>query len=227
MSQIYESAYRTVGWEGLVELATYNMAVIFFFVLISSASIALYRLFQSKDLNLLMYLPVSDRSLFEAKFYETLGDTLRNMILPFPIFIALALVIYKICSPLQLIIFIIGLIFILIQITSISIIIGLLLGKITAKGKWSVISRITAVISALILLAVFMIYIQQKDSAVQINYYDIGFLDRIITVFPTSWLIKSMPYNNDITLRLTNGSAFFFINNNQPFIFLYTLQIKV
>ena len=210
MNQIYENVYQDVGWEGLARIATSNMAMIFFFVLVSSISIALYRLFQSKDLYLLMSLPVRDRSLFDAKFSESFGDTLRNMILPFPIFIALALVINKIFSPLQLIIFIIGFIFVLIQITSASMIIGLLLGKVTAKGKWSVISRIIAIISALILLAVFMIYIQQKDSTIRLNY-SIRYIDKIISFFPTSWLIKSVSYDEDIVSSLINGSAFFLL----------------
>ncbi|MGQ9611184.1 MAG: putative ABC transporter permease subunit, partial [bacterium] len=211
MSQIYENVYHTIGWEGLFNLASSNMAMIFFFVLISSASIALYRLFQAKDLNLLMSLPIHDRSLFEAKFSESFGDTMRNMILPFPIFIAFSLVIYKKLSLSYLVIFIVGLIFILIQITSISMIIGFLLGKITAKGKWSVISRITAVASAFILLVTFMIYIQQKDGTMQINYYNIRLINKIIAVFPTSWLIKSIAYNEDTISRFTYGSAFFLL----------------
>lgn len=210
MNQIYENVYQAVGWEGLTKLATSNMAMIFFFVLVSSISIALYRLFHSKDLNLLMSLPVHDKPLFNAKFSELFGDTLRNMILPFPIFVALALVINKVFSFLQLIIFIIGLIFILIQITGVSMIIGLLLGKVTAKGKWSVISRIIAVVSALILLAIFMIYIQQKDDAKPLSY-SIRYFDRIIFFFPTSWLIKSVSYDEDIISSLINGFAFFLL----------------
>jgi len=207
MSQIYGNAYQAFGLQGLAKIAVSNMAMIFFFVLISSISIALYRLFQSKDLPLLMSLPVNDRALFEAKFSESLGDTLRNMILPFPVFIAFALLVNKIFSPLQLIIFIIGLICILFQITSISIIIGLLLGKIISTGKLVIISRIIAIISALILLVVFMVYIQQADRVV-LKHNNIELLDKIIAVFPTSWLINIMPYNENVISRLTYSFAF-------------------
>ncbi len=210
MSLMYENVYQAFGWQGLAKLASSNMAMIFFFVLVSSVAIALYRLFQAKDIPLLMSLPVRDSSLFAAKFFESFGDTLRNMILPFPIFITFAFMSNKIFSFLQLILFITGLIFILIQITSISMIVGLLLGKITSKSKWSVISRITAILSALILLVVFMAYIQQTDNPAQINY-NIKLLDKLITLFPTSWLIKSMSYNENMILRITSGFAFFLL----------------
>lgn len=225
MSKIYGNVYQAFGLEGLAKIAGSNMAMIYFFVLISSTSIALYRLFQSKDLPLLMSLPVNDRSLFEAKFSESLGDTLRNMILPFPIFIAFALAINKAYSSLQLVIFIIGLICILFQITSISIIFGLLLGKITSTGKWAVISRIIAVISALILLIVFMIYIQQTDKTI-LKHHNVELLDKIIAVFPTSWLINIMPHNENVISRITYNSAFFLLTIISLFLAFLLFKLR-
>ena len=213
MSQIYTAVYNAFGWQYLVQLVNMNLAIIFFFVLISTASLTLYRIFQAKDLPLLMSLPTPDRSLFEAKLAESLSDTGRNMILPFPVCLALASLLIRIGSPFDVVIFFIGWAGVLLQLASLSIIIALVLGKAIAATRWTGSLRIIAVISAMAFLTIFMGYYYRADSGATVmpekNF--------VFFFLPTSWLIGTLGGNDTpIWTRILYGFGFMLMTAGCP-----------
>ena len=145
-------------------LVSANLSMIFFFVFVSAAALTLYRMFQAKDLPLLMSLPARDGSLFLAKLAGALTDVGRSMILPFPVCLAFASVMGEIRSPVAVIIFLIGWAGVMLQLASLSIVAALILGRIITSGRWMAILRTIAItVAALILLVIFMGYVHRAD----------------------------------------------------------------
>ena len=187
MQMMYSGLYSDHGWQAVVRLTSIQLAMAFFFVLVSTAALTSYRMFQAKDLPLLISLPTRSGSLFLTKLFDTLADTCRGMILPFPICIAFARIISKVISPFAAAAFIIGWIFILLQLACLSVIIALILGRIIAAGRWLGLLRIVAVVAAVIFLLIFMGHVLQDAMPLR-------WLDRFSIFFPTSWLIGILPY---------------------------------
>ncbi len=202
MEMMYNGLYGEHGWQAVVRLASIQLAMAFFFVLVSTAALTSYRMFQAKDLSLLISLPTRSGSLFLARLFETLADTCRGMILPFPICIAFARVISKAISPFAAAAFIIGWILILLQLACLSVIIALILGRIIAAGRWLGLLRIVAVVAAMVFLMVFMGHVLQ-------DAMPLGRLARFSAFFPTSWLIGILPYEGSaIWLCFLYGAGF-------------------
>ena len=182
------------GWQAVAHQASIHLAMVFFFVLIGTSALTSYRMFQAKDLPLLMSLPMRSGSLFLVKLSDTLSDTFRGMILPFPVCIALAAVIGKIISPFAAVAFIFGWIFVVLQLACLSIIIALILGRIIAKGRWVGLLRIVAVFTAIAFLLLFMGYFTR-------DALPLGRLNSISAFFPTSWLVGVLPHENYVIWR--------------------------
>jgi len=194
MEMMYSGLYSEHGWQAVARLASIQLAMAFFFVLVSTAALTSYRMFQAKDLPLLISLPTRSGSLFLAKLFETLSDACRGMILPFPICIAFARVISEAISPFAAAAFIIGWILILLQLACLSVIIALILGKIIAAGRWLGLLRIVAVLAAVAFLLLFIGYFAQSASP-------LGRLDSFSAYFPTSWLVGMLPHENYVIGR--------------------------
>jgi len=195
------SAMRTVygqisdsGWQAVARQAEVHLAMAFFFVLISTAALTSYRMFQAKDIPLLMSLPMQSSSLFLVKLSDTLSDTFRGMILPFPICVALATVIGKIISPFAAVAFVLGWIFVMLQLACLSIIIALILGRIIAKARWVGLLRIVAVFAAIAFLMLFMGYFTRDSLPLER-------LNSISAFSPTSWLVRMLPHENCVIWR--------------------------
>ncbi len=187
----YAEAYGNFQWKGLAQIVSANLAVVFFFVLVSTAALTLYRMFQAKDLPLLMSLPARDGSLFLAKSVESLADAGRSMILPSPICLAFVFVlISKVRSPFSALMFLIGWVIVMIQLVGLSVIISLILGRIFIAGRWAVVVRIALpFIAALAFLVIFFIgYVRSPDLGASSARL------ASLTVFsPTSWLLGVLP----------------------------------
>jgi len=207
MSTVYTRAYIESGAQAAMKLAASNMSIVFFFVLISTAALTLYRLFQSSDLTLLMSLPAQDKSIFAAKLLESLGDTARNMILPSPILIAYGSLVIRKGNLICAIVFFAGWIAILLQVSGLSLIVAVLFGRITVRGKWAVLSRIIAIFSALMLLLIFMGYIQGVDYIQAAKGRTLGSLS---IFFPSTWLLNLTFAEYPVSVRLTYAMSFAF-----------------
>ncbi len=213
MSHIYKTTYETYGWQKLSEIAIGNMAIICFFVFISTLVLTLYRLPQSKDVPLLMSLPVRDGAFFGVKIVEAFEDTLRGAILPLPIVIAFASVIAKIASPFYAVIFVIAWVFILLQIASLSLAFSLIIGRFVASPKWSYLLRVIAIVSALAIIMIFMRYYRDVDigsSPVPLLSMMSG--NSIFAFFPVTWLVDFIPHEgSNFFSQIRNGLGFVLI----------------
>lgn len=213
MSAIYGGVYTSHGWQTMSRLAGLNLAMIFFFILVSTAALTLYRMFQAKDLSLLMSLPTQDSSLFGVKIFESLADVGRNMILPFPICIAFISVIVRIKSPIYAAVFFIGWIGIAVQLASLSVIIALVLGKIIATRQWAGLMRIIAIIVVIIFLIMFMGYVQRAHLNMSLLDPDKDLpMARFMVLSapcPTTWLLKVIsPGDSGARIGLLHGMGF-------------------
>jgi ABC-2 type transport system permease protein len=225
MSQVYGMTYKTSGGQGLAGIAIGNMAVICFFVFISTLVLTLYRLPQSKDIPLFISLPIRDSALFGLKIIEAFEDAMRGIILPLPVIIAFASVTAKVISPLYAVLFIFGWVGIIFQIASFSIAFSLILGRFVSKGRWSSLLRIIAVISALAVLMIFMRYFQGTNSEVS----PIPFLGiksgKIFALSPATWLINLI-LHEEVVARVINGAIFGFVTIACPVVAYYLFKLK-
>jgi predicted permease len=188
----YAEAYGNFQWKGLAQIVSANLAVVFFFVLVSTAALTLYRMFQAKDLPLLMSLPARDRSLFLAKSVESLADAGRSMILPSPICLAFIFVlISRVRSPFSALIFLIGWVIVMIQLVGISVIFALILGRAFTAGRWAVIVRIALPFAAALafLIIFFVGYVRSPDLGASSAR-----LASLAAFSPTSWLLGILPF---------------------------------
>jgi predicted permease len=213
MRLIYSGLHRSSGWQSVALLANVNLAMIFFFVLVSTCALTLYRMFRAKDLPLLMSLPVQDKSLFLAKLAESLTDAGRSMILPFPVCLAFVSVVSGIISPFAATIFLVGWAGVMLQLASFSIIAALALGRIIAASRWAALLKVVAVVAAIAFLLIFMSYVHIADfgisSAALQGTTPLAKFAPLSTFFPTSWLVKSLPQTDSaIWIRLLYGLAF-------------------
>ncbi len=192
VSRIYAEVYGHFQWMGLVQTLRANLAVVFFFVLVSTAALTLYRMFQAKDLPLLMSLPARDGPFFIAKSVESLADAGRSMILPSPICLAFIFVLVnRVGSPLSAVIFLVGWVAVMIQLVGVSVIIALILGRIFIAGRWAVVVRIALpFIAALAFLIIFFIgYVHGPDLGASSAR-----LASLAAFSPTSWLLGILPF---------------------------------
>ena len=209
MSRIYGNIYENSGWEGLSRMVSGNLAIIFFFVLVSTVALTLYRMFQAKDLPLLMSLPTQDGSLFLAKLTESLAYTARSMILPFPICISfLSVVTARAGSPLIAVIFLAGWIGVMIQLTCLSVIMAMILGRLIVSSRWAILLRLIAVAASLAFLAVFFAsYVYSAESSLSLPE-----LASLSVFLPTSWLMAALPYmGSAVRANLLHGAGFIVI----------------
>lgn len=207
MISLYEKVFEAFGWQGLKMAVGTNSIVIFVFVFISTLALTIYRLFQSDDVRFLVSLPISKSSLFSLKLLESVEDTARSMILPFPIIIAFSYIVAKVSSASWAVIILIGWIAIIIQISAISMIITLLLGRITSKNKWATISKIIALASALILLTIFMRYFQAEvEDMVYIGSEKVNYL---FSFLPAYWLFDIVMHGKKTLLQSLGLFAIF------------------
>jgi len=230
MRLIYYGVYDSFGWQATARLVSVNLAMIFFFVLVSTASLTLYRMFQSRDLPLLMSLPARDRSLFLAKLSESLTDAGRNMILPFPVCLAFIAVISRTGSPLAVVIFLIGWTGVMLQLTGLSIIAALILGRLIAASRWAVLLRIIAVAAALTFLLIFLGYVHRADqldapSADVRGSAPLARLAPLSILFPTSWLVRLLPHTDSaIWARILYGLGFAAVTIGCPLAAFYLFR---
>jgi len=191
MIYMYGARYDKLKWEGVSQMAISNLAFVFLFVLISTAALTLYRMFQAKDLPLLMSLPAEDSSLFLAKLSESLVYTARNMVLPFPICISfLSVMIMKARSPFAAIIFAVGWVGIMVQLTCLSVIIALILGRIIISNRRGILLKIVAVVASMVFLLVFFVsYVRPIEPGTSLFRFN-----PLFAFLPTSWLVSALPY---------------------------------
>jgi len=210
MIGIYERVYDSFGWQAMTKVAATNLAVIYAFVLISVIVLTMYRLFQSKDLPFLMSLPIGNLPLFGLKFLESLEDMGRSLILPLPLLIAFSIVIVKAGSGIYIVTFIIGLIGVMFQITSLSMIIALVTGKITSRTRLANLSRGVAIVSALVILMIFMKYSQNTgNDIIKPTVFEMDINEQILYLIPTTWLINTIPnIDSDISTTLIYALCF-------------------
>lgn len=223
MSQMYSEVYENSQWTGLIRMVSGNMATIFFFVLVTTAALTLYRMFQAKDLPFLMYLPVKDASLFQAKMAESLAYAARSMILPLPICISfLTVSISKANAFLTSAIFAVGWLCIVLQLVSLSVITALILGHLIVSNRWAFLLRIIAVISSLMFLLIFFAtYVYRVESGV---LSQIGLL---AAVLPTSLLVKALPYGSStIGSNLLYGISFIIVTISCPLAAFYLFKAR-
>jgi len=206
MIGIYQKTYESFGWMALTKVVATNLAVIYAFVLISTLVLTMYRLFQSKDLPLLLSLPISNFPLFGLKFIESLEDMGRSLILPLPLLIAFSYIIVKAGSGFFVVTFLLGLIGVMFQIVCLSMIIALVIGKISSKTRLATLSRVVAIISGLVILMIFMKYFQHTGNDItKFPIFGMGSNRQILNLIPTTWLINTIPYDNfDISSVLMN-----------------------
>ena len=202
---IYDGIYRNDGWQAMARQVSIHLAMVFSFVLVSTASLTLYRMFQAKDLPLLMSLPARDRSLFLAKLVESLANASRSMILALPVCLAFIAVISRIISPFAAIIFLIGWAGVMLQLTGLSIIVALILGRIIAASRWAFLLLIIPAVAASAFLLIFLIgYVHRADLGVSSAR-----LGSLSILFPTSWLVNLLPHmDSAIWLRLLYVAGF-------------------
>ena len=209
MIGIYERVYDSFGWQAMTKVAATNLAVIYAFVLISVIVLTMYRLFQSKDLPFLMSLPIGNLPLFGLKFLESLEDMGRSLILPLPLLIAFSIVIVKAGSGIYIVTFIIGLIGVMFQITSLSMIIALVTGKITSRTRLANLARGVAIVSALVILMIFMKYSQNTgNDIIKPTVFEMDINEQILYLIPTTWLINTIPIDSDISTTLIYALCF-------------------
>ncbi len=237
MRMIYGGVYANSGWQPLAQLVSVNFAMIFFFVLVSTAALTLYKMFQSKDLPLLMSLPARDKSLFWARLVESLMDAGRSMILPLPFCLAFV----SVMPPLPAIVFLIGWFAIMFQLAGLSIIIALVLGRIIIASRWAILLRIVAVVAALAFLLIAMGYVQRAGSDISIGTQSAS-LSRFVSLsafFPTSWLVAFL-FRGDSTVwaGLLYGlgfaaaticcpiAAFYFFKRRFRRLWMMTMEVK-
>jgi len=191
MSQMYGAIYESSGWEGLAQMVSGNLAIIFFFIFISAAALTLYRMFQAKDLAFLMSLPATDGSLFLSKLAESLTYTARSMILPFPICISfLFVIISKARMPFTAAIFLIGWLAVMVQLACLSVIVALILGRFIVSSRWAFFLRMIAIVASLaFLLMFFASYVHQIEPGASLS----GSVP-IAVFLPTSWLVAALPH---------------------------------
>jgi ABC-2 type transport system permease protein len=207
MISLYDNAFGILGWTGLTKVVGTNSMMICVFVFVSTLALTIYRLFQSNDIQFLISLPISKGSLFGLKLLESLEDTARSMILPLPVIIAFSYMVAKITSILWGALIFVGWIAIIIQITSLSMFITLALGKIVSKSKWAAISKIIALVSALMLLVTFMRYFQVESQ--NANSAGSETASYVFSLLPASWLMDIIPYGtNPLSDRLFFALAF-------------------
>ena len=201
-------------------MATGNLAAVFLFVLISTAALTLYRMFQAKDLPLLMSLPAEDGSLFLAKLSESLTYTARSMILPFPICISLiSVIIIEAGSPLAAVIFAIGWIGVTLQLTGLSVIVALILGRIIASKRWGIVLRIIAVATSVVFLLIFFAaYVHQTELAL------LSGLTSLSILLPTSWLVAALPHSGTAINNFLYGIGFLAITIACPAAAFYLFK---
>lgn len=222
MTKMYQTAYEISGWQKLTEIAIGNMAIIFFFVFVSTLVLTLYRLFQSKDIPLYISLPTKDTTLFGIKVTEAIEDTLRGIILPLPVIIAFATVTARNFSPFHTILFLLGWIIIIFQIASLCIAFGLILGKFVTSTRWSYLLRIIAVLSALAIILIFMRYYQTSSlDTVPVPFLNIESDNLFFAFFPATWLINFV-YN----AQFSNGALFFAVTIAYPAIAYYLFKLR-
>jgi ABC-2 type transport system permease protein len=106
----------------------YGFAIIFIFILFSGIATTLYILYWSKDLELLLSLPISIRTVFTYKYLEALAtNSYIFFIIIFPFLIS-----YGITSDIQLVYYPVMLI-ILISTVSLPTSLGVLIGMVAAR----------------------------------------------------------------------------------------------
>ncbi len=207
MVSLYGKAFDSFGWQGLKVIIGTNSVMIFVFVFISTLALTIYRLFQSDDVRFLISLPINKGSLFGLKLLESVEDTVRNMILPFPVIIAFSYMIAKITSALWIVVILFGWLAIIIQISTISMIIALILGKITSKNKWATMSKIVALASALMLLIIFMRYFQSESQ--DMIYAGPEKFRYLFSFLPVYWLVDIVAYGeNDLSRSISLSIVF-------------------
>ncbi|MBD3181360.1 hypothetical protein GF312_03645 [Candidatus Poribacteria bacterium] len=230
MGQIYGKLYENRGWEALSSFASVNLSLIFFFVMVSTTAITLYRILEAKDLSLLMFMPLEDKSLFSVKFYEALSDTLKGMILPFPVCIAFMSILGKIQSPLVVSGFLLGWIGIIFQLASLSVLIALLLGKLVTSKHSGAIMRMLAVISAMVFLVVFMGYSQRSDSislSIETGTYNTASgLAKYTMFFPSGWLVKAVSPSGLSGFGLLKFSGFVLLTILLPILAFWLFSLR-
>ena len=222
MSRMYDARYVDLGWAGLAQMAIGNLALVFLFVLISTSALTLYRMFQAKDLPLLMSLPMGDGQLFLAKFSESLAYTARNMILPLPICISLiSVIIRKAELPLAAAIFAVGWIGIMFQLTGLSVIIALILGRLIITNRWGVVLRIIAVVASLAFLLIFFTgYVYKAGPGISLFSFA-----QLPAILPTSWLVSALPYaGSSITINILCGVGFLTVTAAFPAAAFYIFR---
>jgi predicted permease len=102
----------------------------------------------------------------------------------------------------------------MLQLTGLSIIVALILGKLIAASRWAVLLRIIAVVAALTFLLIFMGYVHRADQldAPSVHARGAAPLARFAPLsvfFPTSWLMRLLPHTDSaIWTRLLYGTGF-------------------
>ena len=203
MGQLYIRILDGSGWHALARMVSVNLALVFFFVFVSSTALTLYRMFQAKDLPLLMSLPAEVTPLFWAKLAESLAITARSMILPFPVCLAfVSVLISRTSSPFAAAVFLVGWVGVTLQLTSLSVIVALVLGRSFISGRWAVLLRIVAIVSALTFLLIFL-------GISSIGIHPVSRLAAFSVLFPTSWLVSLLPSSNSaVWVRFIYGFGF-------------------
>ena len=210
MIRIYEGTYESLGWQAMTKIVGANLSVVSVFIFVSSLVLTMYKLFQSSDLPFLLSLPIGNRPLFGLKLLETIEDMGRSVILPLPLLIAFSYVIAKAGYGIFVATFFLGFIGLLFQLASLSIIIALITGRTVSKARLATLAKGIAIVSALVILMIFMRYFQSSGSNItKFTIIGMGSNSRVISLFPTSWLINSIPYGDyDISLVLTYTLCF-------------------
>jgi hypothetical protein len=225
----YGGSHDGSEWYATAQL---DLAMVFFFVLVSTAALTLYRMFQAKDLPLLMSLPARDRSLFWAKLTESLTDAGRSMVLPFPVCLAfVSVLISRTSSPFAATIFLMGWAGVMLQLAGLSVIVALALGRAIAASRWAALLRIVAVVAALAFLLIFMSYANRAELGVssvgargveevrgQAGTWERGIGGVPLSLLcPTSWLVGLLPHvGSAVWARLLYGFGFMAITIGCP-----------
>ena len=210
MIRIYEGTYESLGWQAMTKIVGANLSVVSVFIFVSSLVLTMYKLFQSSDLPFLLSLPIGNRPLFGLKLLETIEDMGRSVILPLPLLIAFSYVIAKAGYGIYVATFFLGFIGLLFQLASLSVIIALVTGKIVSKTRLATLAKGIAIVSALVILMIFMRYFQSSGNDItRFTIIGMGSNSFIISLFPASWLISTIPYgDSDISLVLTYALCF-------------------
>jgi ABC-2 type transport system permease protein len=134
----------------------------------------------------------------------------RSVILPLPLLIAFSYVIVKAGSGIFVITFLIGFVGIMFQITSLSMIIALVTGKITSKTRLASLARGIAIVSAIVILMIFVRYFQIAGNDItNLPVWGMGSKSKILKLLPSSWLINTIPYgDSNISMVLIYALCF-------------------